>query len=135
MYTVEGNASSESGVVANGGCVREKKYKLTYNRIAGYGRPNYGVQGTIVPGQEQPEPEQNDQPAAEETPVKSVKVTANSVNVRCGNGTDFARISTVYKGALLEWIATAENGWHAVLYKKQVAWISGKYTEIVGATA
>ena len=64
-----------------------------------------------------------------------MKVTGSSVNVRCGNGTDFARISTVYKGALLEWIATAENGWHAVLYKKQVAWISGKYTEIVGATA
>lgn len=43
VYTVEGNTSSESGVVANGGCVREKKYKLSYNRIAGYGRPKYDV--------------------------------------------------------------------------------------------
>lgn len=41
VYTVEGNTSSKSGVVANGGCVAEKKYKLNYARIAGYGRPDY----------------------------------------------------------------------------------------------
>lgn len=45
VYTVEGNTSSSSGVVANGGCVREKKYKLSYDRIAGYGRPKYDVDG------------------------------------------------------------------------------------------
>lgn len=130
VYTIEGNTSSESGVVANGGCVREKKYKLTYNRIAGYGRPNYGVLGTIVPGATQPEPEQPENPPAETIPVKSVIVTGGSVNVRVGNGTEFSKVSTVYKGAILEWIATAANGWHAVLYKKQVVWISGKYSEV-----
>ena len=41
VYTIEGNTSSDSGVVANGGSVRAKKYKLTYTRIAGYGRPAY----------------------------------------------------------------------------------------------
>ena len=41
VYTIEGNTSSASGVVANGGCVANKKYKKTYERIAGYGRPNY----------------------------------------------------------------------------------------------
>lgn len=41
VYTVEGNTSSASGVVANGGCVRKKKYKLTNSAIAGYGRPAY----------------------------------------------------------------------------------------------
>lgn len=132
VYTIEGNTSSESGVVANGGCVREKKYKLSYNRIAGYGRPNYGVLGTIVPGATQPEPEQPENPPVETDPVKSVIVTGGSVNVRMGNGTEFSKVSTVYKGAILEWIATAANGWHAVLYKKQVVWISGKYTELRG---
>ena len=130
VYTIEGNTSSESGVVANGGCVREKKYKLSYNRIAGYGRPNYGVLGTIVPGATQPEPEQPENPPAETAPVKSVIVTGGSVNVRVGNGTEFSKVSTVYKGAIMEWIATAANGWHAVLYKKQVVWISGKYSEV-----
>lgn len=43
VYTVEGNTSSASGVVANGGCVAQKKYKRSYNRIAGYGRPDYGT--------------------------------------------------------------------------------------------
>jgi len=43
VYTVEGNTSSKSGVVANGGAVEKKVYKKTYSRIAGYGRPNYGL--------------------------------------------------------------------------------------------
>lgn len=41
VYTIEGNTSTASGVVANGGTVAKKKYKLTYNKIAGYGRPDY----------------------------------------------------------------------------------------------
>ena len=43
VYTIEGNTSSASGVVANGGCVRRKSYALDYYRIDGYGRPNYGT--------------------------------------------------------------------------------------------
>lgn len=41
VYTIEGNTSSKSGVVANGGSVEKKKYLLTYPRIDGYGRPKY----------------------------------------------------------------------------------------------
>lgn len=47
VYTVEGNTSSTSGVVANGGGVFKKKYKLTNSRLAGYGRPAYGEQEEI----------------------------------------------------------------------------------------
>ena len=46
VYTVEGNTSSDSGVVANGGGVFCKKYKLNYARIYGYGRPNYDVENS-----------------------------------------------------------------------------------------
>lgn len=42
VYTSEGNTSSKSGVVANGGAVEKKKYKRSYNRLAGFGRPAYG---------------------------------------------------------------------------------------------
>ena len=42
VYTVEGNTSSKSGVIANGGGVFKKKHKLTLGRIAGYGRPAWG---------------------------------------------------------------------------------------------
>ena len=41
VYTIEGNTSSAAGVVTNGGSVAKKKYKLNYNMIAGYGRPDY----------------------------------------------------------------------------------------------
>lgn len=44
VYTVEGNTSGASGVVANGGEVCRKSYALTSSRIAGYGRPKYGAQ-------------------------------------------------------------------------------------------
>lgn len=41
VYTIEGNTSSQSGVVANGGGVFKKSYAINYNRIYGYGRPDY----------------------------------------------------------------------------------------------
>ena len=43
ITTVEGNTSTGSGVVANGGGVAKKKYSASYNRIAGYGRPDYSL--------------------------------------------------------------------------------------------
>ena len=43
VYTVEGNTSGASGVIANGGGVCKKKYALNYSKIAGYGRPKYDV--------------------------------------------------------------------------------------------
>lgn len=46
VYTIEGNTSSKSGVIANGGAVEEKKYKLNYNRIYRYGRPYYDSEDT-----------------------------------------------------------------------------------------
>ncbi len=41
VYTIEGNTSSDSGLVANGGAVAKKSYSLDSGYIAGYGRPNY----------------------------------------------------------------------------------------------
>ena len=43
VYTIEGNTSGASGVVANGGGVCRKKYPLNSNYIVGYGRPNYSL--------------------------------------------------------------------------------------------
>lgn len=49
VYTIEGNTSSASGVVANGGCVAKKSYNLSYSKIAGYGRPDWSsIVGTTV---------------------------------------------------------------------------------------
>lgn len=43
VYTIEGNTSSASGVVANGGGVARKSYALNYAKIGGYGRPDYAA--------------------------------------------------------------------------------------------
>ena len=43
VYTIEGNTSAAEWMVANGGCVRRKSYSLSYNRIAGYGRPDFSL--------------------------------------------------------------------------------------------
>ena len=41
VYTVEGNTSGASGVIANGGGVCRKQYRLNNGQIYGYGRPAY----------------------------------------------------------------------------------------------
>lgn len=48
VYTIEGNTSGASGVIANGGGVCKKKYSLNYNRIYGYGRPNYDPESVDI---------------------------------------------------------------------------------------
>lgn len=77
-----------------------------------------------------PEPE-----TPQETPVTRVKIVCDNgtVNICQGNGADYARITSVKDGTELEWIATAQNGWHAVKVGSQVGWVSGKYSEIINA--
>ena len=53
-----------------------------------------------------------------------------TVNIRMGNSTDFARITAVKNGARFPYIATAANGWHAVLLESQIGWVSGKYSKV-----
>lgn len=61
---------------------------------------------------------------------KAVKITGNSVNMRLGNATTYSSVGKLNKGDTLEWVATSENGWHAVRYQKQVVWVSGKYSVV-----
>ncbi len=80
-----------------------------------------------------PEPEPTPEPDKKPigTTVQIVAEKGGSVNVRCGNSTDFPRITTVKPGATFDYVATATNGWHAVVIGKQVGWVSGKYSVIV----
>lgn len=43
VKTIEGNTSGASGVIENGGGVCQKSYALTYDRIMGYGRPDWSI--------------------------------------------------------------------------------------------
>lgn len=46
VYTIEGNTSGASGVIANGGGVCKKSYPLNEAKIVGYGRPAYDTEET-----------------------------------------------------------------------------------------
>lgn len=59
VYTVEGNTSSEPGVVPNGGGVFKKRYAIGNGNISGYGRPDYSLLKADKP---QPEPEPETKP-------------------------------------------------------------------------
>ena len=50
VYTIEGNTSNKGLLIPNGGGVFKKKYLLTYNSIAGYGKPRYDVRATCSLG-------------------------------------------------------------------------------------
>ena len=75
------------------------------------------------------------EPGVEEKPAGStVEIFAEnggSVNIRCGNSTDFKSITTVKPGASFNYVATAANGWNAIVVDKQVGWVSGKYSKVV----
>ena len=112
VYTVEGNTSGASGVVANGGGVKQKKYKLNYNRIAGYGRPMYSKAGEGV--------EQLGnaaQAAGEAKPVSGgVTVARGSWHLRTGPGSAYPSAGIVRGGDVLQkvelgdWIPVQVDG-------------------------
>ena len=54
------------------------------------------------------------------------------VNVRCGNGTEYARITAVAPGTTFDYVASAANGWHAVVIGAKVGWVSGNYSKVIG---
>ena len=62
---------------------------------------------------------------------RQVIITGESVNIRKGPGTQYARIATLANGTSLEYVATAMNGWYAVVVGDQVGWVSGNYSRVI----
>ena len=55
-------------------------------------------------------------------PRQTVTIISNGgkVNIRVGNGTGFQRLTSVPPGSQYPYIATADNGWFAILFGKRV---------------
>lgn len=66
VYTVEGNTSGASGVVANGGGVFKKSYSLTYSRLAGFGRPLWDTETPTTAPATKPKEDNTQKPATPE---------------------------------------------------------------------
>ena len=78
--------------------------------------------------------EEADAPVEPEEPKPlstTVTITGGSVYVRVGNGTNYRVITTVRAGMTFDHIATARNGWNAIVINGQVGWVSGKYSRIL----
>lgn len=85
VTTIEGNTSSAAGVVANGGCVRQKTYSINYSGIDGYGRPAYDKVGTSIKPAVVPQPVKSNQSYK----VGKTYTTQVDLNVRTGAGTQY----------------------------------------------
>lgn len=136
VYTVEGNTSGASGVVANGGGVCKKKYKLNNTRIAGYGRPRWKL---AVDAQEETvvQPEQSEVNKSEEVEISGmmtgdawVQVTSGTtVNFRVSPKTSAKRVSgmpRIKQGEQVS-IKTSDGTWAAVEYKEYHGYVMMKY--------
>ena len=62
------------------------------------------------------------------SPAHTVTLTGTA-NIRCGNGTEYKIITSAAKGSVFTYVATADNGWVAVVVNGQVGWVSGQYTK------
>ena len=85
VYTVEGNTSDASGVVANGGCVCKKSYPIGSSLIAGYGRPRYndGFTGGEITEEDKPAAEPETPKPAESKTMCTVKLPELSAGDEC----------------------------------------------------
>ena len=65
------------------------------------------------------------------TTVVILSAEDGSVNVRAGNGTQYAILRGTKAGDMFNYVATASNGWNAVEIGGQVGWVSGRYSKII----
>lgn len=111
VTTIEGNTSSEKGVVSNGGAVTKKHYPVGYSGFKGFGRPKYEAK------QEEPRFE-----------PYVVRLTAIALNVRTGPGTQYP-VAMVIRGGGAFTIVAEENGFGKL--KSNAGWIMLQHTERV----
>lgn len=110
VYTIEGNASTASGVTPNGGGVVKKSYRKTYKNIIGYGHPAYaeGTEPVIDP--------------IDHYAVKDLQTALNAA-YRCGltvDGVFGAKTKTAVKNHLLKYGKTG----------RYVKWLQQRLTDI-----
>ena len=75
------------------------------------------------------DPSEPSTPTSAPTKV-TIVCTSGTVNIRRGNRTAFSRITAVKSGTVLPYIASAANGWHAVLLESEIGWVSGNYSKV-----
>jgi len=118
VYTIEGNTSGASGVVANGGGVCKKKYTKDYDRIVGYGRPTYDVKNAVKQAE-----------SYDKKYDKNITAITN-VNLRVGPGTSYKLVKTIKKGEHVRcygyFTKRKKYNWYLVTYNGRTGYVCGK---------
>ncbi len=139
VYTVEGNTSGANGVVANGGGVCKKSYSLSYERIVGYGRPDFdsvtdGNADSAASSSEADYPATDSAASADSkesiSEKRTIIITTSGVNARVGDSTKYGTVGKLKKGEVIEYVATAPNGWYAGRWKSRIVWVSPNYSTL-----
>lgn len=121
VFTIEGNTSAGSSVIANGGAVCHKSYVLSNSRIAGYGRPDW----SIVEGN------WSDNSKEEETMAEyTARVTAasgSSVNLRKSASLNAAIVKRVPVGDPVIVKAEKNDTWAQVQYNNTIGYMQRQY--------
>ena len=101
---------------------------------------NFAKEEAPAKKEEAPALKQEAKPVAPEKPSVGASETVSAgdkrivakvnVNIRAGNGTNYAKIGLMKQGASVPWIASSANGWHAFAYDKRVCWVSGEFVEV-----
>ena len=97
VYTIEGNTSGGSTLVANGGGVAKKSYALNYARIDGYGRPKYDVEEAPAP---KPFKKVSDAKCFDRMVGGAYEPTTD-LNMRYGPGSSYDIVKVIPAGARL----------------------------------
>lgn len=115
VYTIEGNTSSGSEIIPNGGGVYYKSYLITNPNIAGYGRPKYDITKSYI-----------------EEKISTGRigliVTADSLNVRKEPYASSTLITSLNKNDFIYPISkTTIDG--VYWFRIENGWVSGKYLQ------
>jgi len=105
-----------------------------------YGEKSHAALMDAIEAEDEDTPEQPAQPEdgeeenEGEKPVGTHVVIVSDggkVNIRVGNGTQYGRVTQLAPGTTLDYVATASNGWHAVVVNARVGWVSGEYSKVI----
>ena len=100
----------------------------------GYALPRAALMDAAADGGKDSRPAQPEPPDAEKPSVSATVVIVSDggkVNIREGNGLTYGRITQLAPGTTCPYVATAENGWHAVAVGSRVGWVAGEFSRIV----
>lgn len=105
----------------------DKSHAALMDVIADEDDPEQAEPGT--PSEDAPEP----MPETPSSAGRKVVIVSDGgkVNIRCGNGAGYARLSQVAPGSTYDYVATASNGWHALALGSKVGWVSGGFSRVI----